>query len=207
MAYTFTTPGLGPQDYGGKIAAGTSLPSYESIYNKENATTGGGFGVWGPISGGLQIAQGIMGFETQRKIASGYKAQSKQLTQLGREALEQGFDTAIDLHRAGEETLGEMTAAFGKSGSLMEGAPLLVLADTRAKIERNRQRVIEQARRTQREYDRLAKEARKAEKAAKKSGFAGLGKAIGGAFGGLFGGPAGAILGSQGGALLGQLLG
>lgn len=187
--------------------ASRSLPSYESIFKPENAKTSGGFGIYGPISGALQIAQGVMGYETQRQRASGFGDTADELLRAGRLALEQGLETAIDIGRAGESFVGEITAAFGKSGSLLEGSPLLVLADTQAKIERNMQRVIDQAREAYRQYYLQAKKAKKAEKSAERSGFASLGSALGGVAGGFLGGPLGAIAGSQAGGFGGQLLG
>jgi hypothetical protein len=49
------------------------------------------------------------------------------------QALEEGFQTGIDIEHRGQEVLGTMTATFGKSGSLLEGSPLLVRAARQAK--------------------------------------------------------------------------
>ena len=124
----------------------------------------------GPISKGLGMASGVFGGLNMLQASGSYRSQARQYESMAGQALEQGFQTGIDLSREGTEVLGEMTAAFGKQGSLLEGSPLLVLADTTADINRNVARAIEQGRIDQQAYLRMAKQAKKAAKGSKLGG-------------------------------------
>lgn len=128
----------------------------------------------GPISAGLNLVSGIMGYEQMRGMAAGYRAQEKHLLAQAEQVMRQGYETSRDVRREGEEFLGTMTAIFGKSGTLFEGSPMLVELDVKRKIERNVERIIEQAR-IQRDALRYeAKQARRASRSAKKAGLAQL---------------------------------
>jgi hypothetical protein len=130
----------------------------------------------GPISKGLTLASGIFQGAQLLKASGSYRDQYRQYRQAAAQVLEQGFQTGIDIERQGREVLGTMTAAFGKSGSLLEGSPLLVLADTTARIQQNVERVIQQGRIEQLAYLRAARRAKKAASSAKLGG---IGKIVG----------------------------
>lgn len=126
----------------------------------------------GPVSQGLNIFSGVLGAIGDFKAAGSLRSQARQYKLMGQQALEQGFQTGIDISKEGEEVTGTMTAMFGKSGSLLEGSPLLVLADTQTKIDRDIARVIEQGRIQKAAYDWQARQAKKAAKSAKTAGLA-----------------------------------
>lgn len=130
----------------------------------------------GPISKSLTLASGIFQGAQLLKASGSYRDQYRQYRQMAAQALEEGFQTGIDIERQGQEVLGTMTAAFGKSGSLLEGSPLLVLADTTARIQQNVERVIQQGRIEQLAYLRAA---RRAKKAASSATLGGIGKIAG----------------------------
>jgi len=88
--------------------------------------------------------------------------QAQQYRLKGQQALAQGIEIGRDITREGADVLGSMTTAFGKSGTLLEGSPLLALADTQTQIERNIARAIEQGRIAKADYDRQAEAAAKA---------------------------------------------
>lgn len=136
----------------------------------------------GPISSGLTMASGVFDALNSFQAAKGYKSQYRQLKLQAQQALEAGFQTGMDIQREGDQVVGEMTAAFGKSGSLLEGSPLLVLADTNMAIERSVGRAIEQGRIEQQAYLRMARQAKKASKNAKLGGIVKLGGSVAGAF-------------------------
>jgi len=130
----------------------------------------------GPISRGLFMASGL--FEAAGMFGASSK-QTKNYRQLkvqAGQALEQGFQTGMDVAREGEQVLGEMTAAFGKSGSLLEGSPLLTLVDTTRSIEKDVARAIEQGRIQQ---QALLYQARQMKKAASSSKLGGIVKLAG----------------------------
>ncbi len=133
-------------------------------------------GMLGPVSKGLNIFGGIADAVNMFGAAGAQKGSAKQLRLQAGQALEQGFQTGMDVYGEGQEVLGEMTAAFGKSGSLLEGSPLLVLADTTRKIERDIMRSIQQGRIQQ---QALLVQARQAEKAAQGAILGGIVKVAG----------------------------
>lgn len=124
----------------------------------------------GPISGGLGLAK--TGFDALNMFgaAKNSKRQAGQLRVQAAQALEQGFGTGIDIAHEGNAFLGEMTTAFGKSGTLLEGSPLLALADTTREIERNVNRAIQQGRIDQQALLWQAKNAERAARGAKLGG-------------------------------------
>lgn len=132
----------------------------------------------GPISKGLGIASGVFDALNSFHAAGSYRSQARQYKHMAEQALQQGFEEGKDIFLEGKEVLGEMTAAFGKSGTLLEGSPLLTLADTGRNIEKNMLRAIRQGRINQQAYLNLAKQAADAAKSSKIGGFA---KAFGGA--------------------------
>lgn len=157
--------------------AGTSAGSYSSQYRAsefEGSQVGGNTGdtggmggftsMFGGMSKGMGIAQNIFETADLYHKAKAIHSEYRNLQRMAQQALDQGFQTGMDIGREGAEFTGEMTAAFGKSGTLLEGSPLLVLADTQAKIEQNVARAILDARIR---YSELYRQARKAKKAAK----------------------------------------
>jgi hypothetical protein len=112
--------------------------------------------------------------------------------------MEQAYQTGIDLDREGEEFIGTITTQFGKGGTSLSGSPLLVLADTRERIDRNIERVVEQGRIESAALMRMAKKAEKASKSAKLSGLGQTIAAVGTAATLLAGGPF-ALIGLAGG--------
>jgi hypothetical protein len=87
----------------------------------------------GPISKSLTLASGIFQAAQLFKATGSYRSQARQYRRMAAQALEEGFQTGIDIEHRGQEVLGTMTATFGKSGSLLEGSPLLVRAARQAK--------------------------------------------------------------------------
>ena len=142
----------------------------------------------GPISKGFAVVGGVFDALAGFEAAGSYRSQARQYKRAGRQALEQGFTSGMDIAREGAGLTGSMLAGFGKSGSLMEGSPLLVMADTQYKIDEDIRRVIEQGRILKADYDYKAKQAKKAAKAAKRSGIAGIVGSIGGQIPGLIAG-------------------
>lgn len=130
--------------------------------------------MFGPLSKGLPFVGDILGGIGSFQAAQGMKVQAQQMERSGMQALEQGFQTSFDLQREGTAVLGEMTVAFGKSGTLLEGSPLLALADTQSQIERNVGRAIEQGRIEKAAFDAQAKALRKQASQAKIAGVAGI---------------------------------
>jgi hypothetical protein len=146
--------------------------------------SGGFSALLGPISSGLHLVQGLFDAANMFSAGKALQGQAGQYRVLAAQALKQGFATGIDIRREGKEIVGEMTAAFGKSGSLLEGSPLLVLADTQTQIERNAGRAIEQGRIQQQAYLWEAAEAERAAEQAKKGGIGRIVGALVGALGG-----------------------
>ena len=143
-------------------------------FNGSAPSGGGGFNqMLGPISRGLGFASGVFDALKSFQAARMYKGQAKQYKLQAAQAKEAGFQTGMDIQREGNQVLGEMTVAFGKSGSLLEGSPLLVIADTTQEIQRGIGRAIEQGRIEEQAYLHMAKQAKQAGKAAK---LAGIGK-------------------------------
>lgn len=130
----------------------------------------------GPISRGLFMASGLFEAANLFGASSQYTKNYRQLKVQAAQALEQGFQTGMDVAREGKQITGEMTAAFGKSGSLLEGSPLLTLVDTTRNIERDVSRAIEQGRIQQ---QALLYQARQMKKAAKGSKLGGILKIAG----------------------------
>ncbi len=165
-------------------------PLGQGLFDKEGRS-------WlGPVSKGLTLASGIFEAAQLFKAGGSYRSQARQFEQRARLALEQGFQTGIDIQREGRQITGAMTAIFGKSGSLLEGSPLLVLADTQARVHENVERVVRQGRI---EYAAYMRQARHLRRAAKSSGIAGVVK-IGGSILGAIPGlnPVGASLATAG---------
>jgi hypothetical protein len=132
----------------------------------------------GPLSKGLTLASGILSGINSFGVAQQYRGNANQLKIRAGQALEQGFQSGIDLSREGAEVLGSMSTAFGKSGTLMEGSPLLVMADTISRINQNVSRTIQQARL---ERVALLAEARRMERASRSSVLGGIGQIAGAA--------------------------
>lgn len=180
MAYL----GYGPQlpqlsDYGL-----SSIPKLDSSPTQSNNAS------WfGPISKGLTLASNLVGAFSMFEASGSYKNQARQFERMGEQVLDEAFTQGIDIQREGRQITGTMTAMFGKSGSLLEGSPLLVLADTSARIQENIDRTIQQGRILQAQYLEKARQARKAARSAKLGG---IGQVFG-AVGVLAGGPFGAI--------------
>jgi hypothetical protein len=130
----------------------------------------------GPVSQGLSMVSGLAEAMNLFSGSKKYKDSAKQLRLQAGQAFEQGVETGRDIQHEGEEVKGEMMAAFGKSGTLLEGSPLLALADTTREIERNVGRAIEQGRI---EQQALLYQARQADKAAQSGMLGGIVK-IGG---------------------------
>lgn len=132
----------------------------------------------GPISKGLNMASGVFSGLNMFQASGSYRSQVRQYKVKAAQSLEQGFQTGMDLSREGTEVLGEMTAAFGKQGSLLEGSPLLALADTQTDIDRNVARAIEQGRIEQAAYLRMARQAKKAASSSKLGGIVKIAGAV-----------------------------
>jgi len=130
----------------------------------------------GPMSKGLNMVSGLFDAANLFSASKTQKASARQFRQMAAQALEQGFQTSFDIQDEGAEQIGEMTAAFGKSGTLLEGSPLLALADEQNTIEMSMARAIEQGRIQQQAY---LFQARQAEKAAKGSIMGGIAKIAG----------------------------
>jgi hypothetical protein len=130
----------------------------------------------GPISSGLNMFGGAMDSINMFMAANNYRNQAGNLRTQAAQALEQGFTTGIDIQHEGGEALGEMTVAFGKSGTLLEGSPLLALADTTREIEKNVGRAIQQGRI---EQQALIWQAENAERAAEGAMIGGIANIVG----------------------------
>lgn len=98
----------------------------------------------GQLSNSMPIIGGMMGFIEGWENSKALKQSERALKQAAAQAAEQGIETAMDIADEGEEVKGSMLAAFGKQGTLLEGSPLLALADTQTKIETNIARAIRQ---------------------------------------------------------------
>ena len=127
---------------------------------------------FGSISRGMTMASGIMGAFEGFRAAGGYREQARQHEDRAELALQQGFEQGIDIQREGRQITGSMTAMFGKSGTLLEGSPLLVLADANERIRENVERTIRQGRILQSEYLATARSLRKAARSSMWSGVA-----------------------------------
>ena len=149
--------------------------------------------IYGPISAGLQLAQGVFQYQQYNQMADAYGTSYKDLMARSGQVLEQGLQTAIDIRQEGSRFVGSQMAAFGKSGSAFEGSPVSVVIETQRRIDQAAERVIEQARRDQAALYRQAKAAKKQEKSAKLAGIGSMIGAGGAAAGLLFGGPFAAI--------------
>ena len=222
MAFTFTTPGLGPADYGRKSLGGfgSSTAKWGDTFKPQTAFGGStvtgsavsplgpeafagsqamgtgqqGYGsIYGPISAGLQLAQGVFQFRQYNQMADAYGTSYKDLMARSGQVLEQGLQTAIDIRQEGGRFIGSQMAAFGKSGSAFEGSPVSVVIETQRRIDQAAERTVEQARRDQAALYRQAKQAKKQEKSAKLAGIGSLIGSGGAAAGLLFGGPFAAI--------------
>ncbi len=130
----------------------------------------------GSISSSLPLFGGMLGFVQGFEGAFEYERQAKLLKKQAWYARERGFQTGIDIADEGAEIKGAMTAAFGKTGTLLEGSPLLALADTQTEIERNIALAIEQGRI---ESESLLWQARQAHRAANSSRWGGVAKLVG----------------------------
>jgi len=146
----------------------------------------GGFETWlGPVSRGLTLASGIFQAAQLFKASGSYRSQARQYRRMAAQALEEGFQTGIAIEHRGQEGLGTMTATFGKSGSLLEGSPLLVLADTTARIQQNVERAVRQGRIEYAAYMRAARQAKRAASSSKIGGIAKIAGSVIGAIPGL----------------------
>ncbi len=116
----------------------------------------------GSVSRGLTMASGILGGVQSFQASGGLKDQARQYEQRAAQVLEEGFQSGMDIDREGKRFLGSMTAAFGKSGSLLEGSPLLALVDTEEAIQKDVERAIQQGRIEQAAYLEYARQLRKA---------------------------------------------
>lgn len=174
---------FGPQPYTGLTREGFSWsPSSAGQLSINDASLtlnpSNVFSDWlGPVSKGLTLAGSILGGVNMFQASGNLKSQASQFRQRAALALEQGFQTGIDIQQEGDQVLGTMTATFGKSGSLLEGSPLLVIADTQNRIQQNVERVIQQGRIEQAAFLRTA---RQLEKQARGAKLGGIGKIIGG---------------------------
>jgi len=130
----------------------------------------------GPMSKGLNMVSGLFDAANLFSASKTQKASARQFRQMAAQALEQGFQTSCAIPAEGAEQIGEMTAAFGKSGTLLEGSPLLALADEQNTIEMSMARAIEQGRI---QYQAYRWQARQAEKAAKGGIMGGIAKIAG----------------------------
>lgn len=116
----------------------------------------------GPVSSGFGFASDILQAASLRSSSRNMRKVAKQLWEMAAQAMEQGIETGRDITHRGAETIGTMTATFGKSGSLLEGSPLLTLADETREIELNIARAIEQGRIRSEAYKFQARQAGKA---------------------------------------------
>src|SRR5512146_2481597 len=132
--------------------------------------------MYGPVSKSLNAASGIFDAAATFSAGRNLKASASQFKLMARQAMAQGIETGRDITHEGAEAVGSMTAAFGKSGTLLEGSPLLALADTGREIETNISRAIEQGRI---QYQAYMWQAKQAEKAAKGFDVAGIAKLAG----------------------------
>jgi len=165
-------------------------PLGQGLFDKEGRS-------WlGPVSKGLTLASGIFEAAQLFKAGGSYRSQARQFERQARLALEQGFQTGIDIEREGQQIVGSMTAIFGKSGSLLEGSPLLALADMQSRVHENVERVVRQGRIEYAAYMRQARHLRRAGKSSKIAGVVKIGGAILGAIPGL--NPVGASLATAG---------
>jgi hypothetical protein len=105
----------------------------------------------GGAAAGIAIANTVIDIgaysaqtDALRAQAKGYEYQEKYYLEQGARALKQAYETAQDVAIEGQAEMGEMTAAFGKQGSLLEGSPLLVIAEAVDRIFKNTSRIIEQ---------------------------------------------------------------
>ena len=149
--------------------------------------------IYGPISAGLQLAQGVFQTRQYNQMADAFGTSYKDFMARSSQVLEQGFDTAIDIIAEGERVLGTQLVAFAKGGSALEGSPFAEQAETKRRINVAAERVVEQARRDAAALYRQAKAAKKQEKSAKLAGIGSMIGAGGAAAGLLFGGPFAAI--------------
>ena len=199
--------GAGAGSAGG--GGGFSFSSFSTMFNSGGKSAGAGQQGFGYASAAMNVAKPWVKYEQLRKTASGLHDDYKELMKRANQALEQGWQMAMDIRREGAEVLGEQSAVFGKSGTTMEGSPLFVEADTKRKIELNAARVIEQAWLEFLAIRYNAKKVKKASKAASKAAEWQRGGAIvssvGAIVGGIFGGGAGAEMGSQAGEGIGSL--
>lgn len=153
----------------------------------------------GPISQGLNLAQGLFQAAGLFSAASRQTSSYRALRALAPQVRDRYFAAAIDIEEEGRGVLGTMTAQFGKSGSLLEGSPLLVLADSARKIEDDVVRTMNQGRIEMANMLYEARQMKKAAKSTKRSGIAGI---VGSVAGFAVGGPAGAAIGGSIGGLL-----
>jgi hypothetical protein len=165
-------------------------PLGQGLFDKEGRS-------WlGPVSKGLTLASGIFEAAQLFKAGGSYRSQARQFERQARLALEQGFQTGIDIEREGQQIVGSMTAIFGKSGSLLEGSPLLALADMQSRVHENVERVVRQGRIEYAAYMRQARQLKRAAKSSKIAGVVKIGGSILGAIPGL--NPVGASLATAG---------
>ena len=175
---TFSVPDYslpGPDAFSGSQASGSvsQPPKYGSIF--------------GPISAGLQVAQGVLGYMQSEKEADAYHDSYKAIMARSGQVMEQGLDTAIDIRQEGARFLGTQMAAGGKSGSAFDGSLAAVAVETQRRINKAAERRVEQARRDARALYYQAKAAKKAAKSARRAGIGKLVGSIGGqAAGSLF---------------------
>jgi len=173
---TFSVPDYslpGPNAFAGSQAMGTGQQGYGSIF--------------GPISAGLQVAQGVLGYMQSEKEADAYHDSYKAIMARSGQVMEQGLDTAIDIRQEGARFLGTQMAAGGKSGSAFDGSLAAVAVETQRRINKAAERRVEQARRDARALYYQAKAAKKAAKSARRAGIGKLVGSIGGqAAGSLF---------------------
>lgn len=132
----------------------------------------------GAVSSGTSIFSGILGIIEGFENAKALRESEQALKKAAEQAMGQSRGMARDIYHEGEEFKGAMSTAFGKSGTLMEGSPLLALADTQAEIERNIARAIEQGRI---EREALLFQAKQAHRQAGQAEWEGIGNFFGGA--------------------------
>ena len=153
----------------------------------------------GPISSGLNLVGGLFKAASLFSQSSGLTKDYREMRRRAAQRLEQGFETARDIQHEGAGVVGQMTAQFGKSGTLLEGSPLLVLADTQSEIERGMSRTIEQARIDYEAMMYQAKKLKREAKEAKRSGIAGIVGSVAGIVAAPFTGGASLALTAAGG--------
>lgn len=120
----------------------------------------------GTVSKGLNLMSGMFQAADWFAKASAQTGSYRALRRRAYGVRERYYQTARDMAEEGHEVLGEMTAGFGTSGSLMEGSPLLTMLDTTRKIERNVQRTVQQG---DIEFEQMMYEAKQMKKAAKSA--------------------------------------